>query len=127
MQCAKGPFAKRPPADWDRIQKECPNIVRKVQAVQIDTNANNVFACTNYGNTNIALSKDPNSLFNNVSNAQSPINSNNNHTVQLTSNINWNNNNTYDQFCGEQAKSVLYNGTNPSVNMDRLAKIMSYV
>ncbi|XP_032455373.1 eukaryotic translation initiation factor 4E-binding protein Mextli isoform X11 [Nasonia vitripennis] len=29
MQCAKGPFAKRPPADWDRIQKECPNIVRK--------------------------------------------------------------------------------------------------
>lgn len=30
MECAKGPFAKRPPADWDRIQKECPNIIRKV-------------------------------------------------------------------------------------------------
>ncbi|XP_011496495.1 PREDICTED: uncharacterized protein LOC105361091 [Ceratosolen solmsi marchali] len=30
MQCAKGPFAKRPPPDWERIQKESPNIVRKV-------------------------------------------------------------------------------------------------
>ncbi|XP_011699369.1 PREDICTED: uncharacterized protein LOC105456775 isoform X2 [Wasmannia auropunctata] len=26
---ASGPFAKRPPADWARIQRECPNIVRK--------------------------------------------------------------------------------------------------
>ena len=35
MQCAKGPFARRPPTDWDRIQKECPNIVRnKVQSVE---------------------------------------------------------------------------------------------
>ncbi|XP_061937946.1 eukaryotic translation initiation factor 4E-binding protein Mextli isoform X4 [Apis cerana] len=25
----EGPYAKRPPADWVRIQKECPNIVRK--------------------------------------------------------------------------------------------------
>nr|XP_012148055.1 PREDICTED: uncharacterized protein LOC100882061 isoform X5 [Megachile rotundata]XP_012148119.1 PREDICTED: uncharacterized protein LOC100882061 isoform X5 [Megachile rotundata]XP_012148177.1 PREDICTED: uncharacterized protein LOC100882061 isoform X5 [Megachile rotundata]XP_012148248.1 PREDICTED: uncharacterized protein LOC100882061 isoform X5 [Megachile rotundata]XP_012148306.1 PREDICTED: uncharacterized protein LOC100882061 isoform X5 [Megachile rotundata] len=29
MQCSTGPYAKRPPADWARIQKECPNIVRK--------------------------------------------------------------------------------------------------
>ncbi|KAJ8670562.1 hypothetical protein QAD02_001821 [Eretmocerus hayati] len=29
MQCAKGPFAKRPPVDWEIIQKECPNIIRK--------------------------------------------------------------------------------------------------
>ncbi|XP_014204232.1 eukaryotic translation initiation factor 4E-binding protein Mextli isoform X2 [Copidosoma floridanum] len=38
MQCAKGPFAKRPPADWDRIQKEHPNIVRKVQDTRVITN-----------------------------------------------------------------------------------------
>ncbi|XP_034937319.1 eukaryotic translation initiation factor 4E-binding protein Mextli isoform X2 [Chelonus insularis] len=30
LLCAKGPYAKRPPANWTRIQKECPNIVRKV-------------------------------------------------------------------------------------------------
>ncbi|XP_018362168.1 PREDICTED: eukaryotic translation initiation factor 4E-binding protein Mextli isoform X1 [Trachymyrmex cornetzi] len=29
LLCAAGPYAKRPPADWARIQKECPNIVRK--------------------------------------------------------------------------------------------------
>ncbi|XP_024880580.1 eukaryotic translation initiation factor 4E-binding protein Mextli isoform X2 [Temnothorax curvispinosus] len=29
LLCASGPYAKRPPADWARIQKECPNIVRK--------------------------------------------------------------------------------------------------
>ncbi|XP_076243465.1 eukaryotic translation initiation factor mextil isoform X2 [Calliopsis andreniformis] len=29
MLCSTGPYAKRPPADWARIQKECPNIVRK--------------------------------------------------------------------------------------------------
>ncbi|XP_011140115.1 eukaryotic translation initiation factor 4E-binding protein Mextli isoform X4 [Harpegnathos saltator] len=29
LLCATGPYAKRPPADWARIQKECPNIVRK--------------------------------------------------------------------------------------------------
>ncbi|XP_018392902.1 PREDICTED: eukaryotic translation initiation factor 4E-binding protein Mextli isoform X4 [Cyphomyrmex costatus] len=29
LLCAAGPYAKRPPADWVRIQKECPNIVRK--------------------------------------------------------------------------------------------------
>ncbi|RLU20526.1 hypothetical protein DMN91_007136 [Ooceraea biroi] len=29
LLCASGPYAKRPPADWTRIQKECPNIVRK--------------------------------------------------------------------------------------------------
>ncbi|XP_020287318.1 eukaryotic translation initiation factor 4E-binding protein Mextli isoform X2 [Pseudomyrmex gracilis] len=28
LLCASGPYAKRPPADWARIQKECPNIVR---------------------------------------------------------------------------------------------------
>ena len=44
MQCAKGPFAKRPPVDWDRIQKECPNIVRKVQ----DNITNSVFTRKDY-------------------------------------------------------------------------------
>ncbi|CAB0033788.1 unnamed protein product [Trichogramma brassicae] len=29
MQCAKGPFARHPPADWERIQRECPAICRK--------------------------------------------------------------------------------------------------
>ncbi|KAK0180454.1 hypothetical protein PV327_006094 [Microctonus hyperodae] len=29
LLCAKGPYAKRIPANWGRIQKECPNIVRK--------------------------------------------------------------------------------------------------
>ncbi|XP_012542566.1 eukaryotic translation initiation factor 4E-binding protein Mextli isoform X2 [Monomorium pharaonis] len=29
LLCASGPYAKRPPANWARIQKECPNIVRK--------------------------------------------------------------------------------------------------
>ncbi|XP_011297955.1 uncharacterized protein mxt isoform X2 [Fopius arisanus] len=29
LLCATGPYAKRPPADWDRIQKECPTIIRK--------------------------------------------------------------------------------------------------
>ncbi|XP_012230384.1 eukaryotic translation initiation factor 4E-binding protein Mextli isoform X2 [Linepithema humile] len=29
LLCASGPYAKRPPTDWARIQKECPNIVRK--------------------------------------------------------------------------------------------------
>ncbi|XP_029164639.1 eukaryotic translation initiation factor 4E-binding protein Mextli isoform X3 [Nylanderia fulva] len=29
LLCATGPYAKRPPTDWARIQKECPNIVRK--------------------------------------------------------------------------------------------------
>ncbi|XP_039312331.1 eukaryotic translation initiation factor 4E-binding protein Mextli isoform X8 [Solenopsis invicta] len=29
LLCSSGPYAKRPPADWARIQKECPNIVRK--------------------------------------------------------------------------------------------------
>ncbi|XP_043473733.1 eukaryotic translation initiation factor 4E-binding protein Mextli isoform X2 [Leptopilina heterotoma] len=29
MMCSEGPYAKRAPADWARIQKECPNIVRK--------------------------------------------------------------------------------------------------
>ncbi|XP_076632676.1 eukaryotic translation initiation factor mextil isoform X2 [Colletes latitarsis] len=29
LLCSTGPYAKRPPADWARIQKECPNIVRK--------------------------------------------------------------------------------------------------
>ena len=27
---SKGPFAKQAPADWARVQKECPAIVRKV-------------------------------------------------------------------------------------------------
>lgn len=30
MMCSEGPYAKRAPADWARIQKECPNIIRKV-------------------------------------------------------------------------------------------------
>lgn len=30
MMCSEGPYAKRAPADWARIQQECPNIVRKV-------------------------------------------------------------------------------------------------
>jgi len=38
LLCASGPYAKRPPADWARIQKECPNIVRKVPLC--DRNAN---------------------------------------------------------------------------------------
>ncbi|XP_076670853.1 eukaryotic translation initiation factor mextil isoform X3 [Andrena cerasifolii] len=29
LLCSTGPYAKRPPVDWARIQKECPNIVRK--------------------------------------------------------------------------------------------------
>ncbi|XP_076168737.1 eukaryotic translation initiation factor mextil isoform X3 [Ptiloglossa arizonensis] len=29
LLCSTGPYAKRPPTDWARIQKECPNIVRK--------------------------------------------------------------------------------------------------
>ncbi|XP_053983080.1 eukaryotic translation initiation factor 4E-binding protein Mextli isoform X4 [Hylaeus anthracinus] len=29
LLCSTGPYAKRPPADWARIQKECPNIIRK--------------------------------------------------------------------------------------------------
>ncbi|XP_017882250.1 eukaryotic translation initiation factor 4E-binding protein Mextli isoform X2 [Ceratina calcarata] len=29
LLCSTGPYAKRPPPDWARIQKECPNIVRK--------------------------------------------------------------------------------------------------
>ncbi|XP_034176294.1 eukaryotic translation initiation factor mextil isoform X4 [Osmia lignaria lignaria] len=29
LLCSTGPYATRPPADWARIQKECPNIVRK--------------------------------------------------------------------------------------------------
>ncbi|XP_051156303.1 eukaryotic translation initiation factor 4E-binding protein Mextli isoform X2 [Leptopilina boulardi] len=29
MMCSEGPYAKRAPADWARIQKECPNIIRK--------------------------------------------------------------------------------------------------
>ncbi|KAI4490153.1 hypothetical protein M0804_004335 [Polistes exclamans] len=29
LLCSTGPYAKRPPANWARIQKECPNIVRK--------------------------------------------------------------------------------------------------
>lgn len=40
LLCSTGPYAKRPPADWARIQKECPNIVRKVH--QCDTNANHL-------------------------------------------------------------------------------------
>lgn len=31
LQCSTGPYAKRVPADWARIQEECPNIVRKVR------------------------------------------------------------------------------------------------
>lgn len=40
MTCSKGPYAKRPPADWGRIQKECPEIVRKVPEESIMTNFN---------------------------------------------------------------------------------------
>lgn len=40
LLCASGPYAKRPPADWARIQKECPNIVRKVPLC--DSNANHI-------------------------------------------------------------------------------------
>ncbi|XP_033232215.1 eukaryotic translation initiation factor 4E-binding protein Mextli isoform X2 [Belonocnema kinseyi] len=29
LMCSTGPYAKRAPVDWTRIQKECPNIVRK--------------------------------------------------------------------------------------------------
>ncbi|XP_015608855.1 eukaryotic translation initiation factor 4E-binding protein Mextli isoform X3 [Cephus cinctus] len=29
LQCSTGPYAKRAPVDWARIQKECPSIVRK--------------------------------------------------------------------------------------------------
>ncbi|CAL7935907.1 unnamed protein product [Xylocopa violacea] len=29
LLCSTGPYAQRPPADWARIRKECPNIVRK--------------------------------------------------------------------------------------------------
>ncbi|XP_066594525.1 eukaryotic translation initiation factor 4E-binding protein Mextli isoform X2 [Prorops nasuta] len=29
LLCSTGPYAKRAPADWARIQKECPNIIRK--------------------------------------------------------------------------------------------------
>lgn len=36
LLCAKGPYAKRIPANWGRIQKECPNIVRKVDCASKD-------------------------------------------------------------------------------------------
>ncbi|XP_020707396.2 eukaryotic translation initiation factor 4E-binding protein Mextli isoform X8 [Athalia rosae] len=33
LQCAAGPYAKRAPADWARIQKDCPSIVRKQASI----------------------------------------------------------------------------------------------
>lgn len=55
MQCSKGPYAKRPPADWDRIQTEFPSIIHKVQSfnknggevkIHSDDNAN-IASCHN--------------------------------------------------------------------------------
>ncbi|XP_015608856.1 eukaryotic translation initiation factor 4E-binding protein Mextli isoform X4 [Cephus cinctus] len=50
LQCSTGPYAKRAPVDWARIQKECPSIVRKVHLG--DSNANHLTYDTFNGNTN---------------------------------------------------------------------------
>lgn len=62
MQCAKGPFAKRPPADWDRIQKDCPSIVRKVQNMAVDDNANTVSTHAHESPTNTTHFRDSNNF-----------------------------------------------------------------
>lgn len=52
--CSTGPYAKRAPVDWARIQKECPNIVRKVR----DRNDNYINCGTD--DTNDEFYKSPN-------------------------------------------------------------------
>ncbi|XP_043473763.1 eukaryotic translation initiation factor 4E-binding protein Mextli isoform X6 [Leptopilina heterotoma] len=47
MMCSEGPYAKRAPADWARIQKECPNIVRKVFDRNDNYISHNMFAMNN--------------------------------------------------------------------------------
>lgn len=41
MQCSKGPYAKQPPQDWERMQREFPAIVKKVD-LSFDDNNNNI-------------------------------------------------------------------------------------
>lgn len=41
MQCSKGPYAKQPPQDWERMQREFPTIVKKVD-LNFDDNNNNI-------------------------------------------------------------------------------------
>lgn len=45
LLCAKGPYAKRPPANWVRIKEECPNIIRKVETRR---STDNSFMRTNF-------------------------------------------------------------------------------
>lgn len=121
MQCAKGPFAKRPPADWDRIQKECPNIVRKVQ----DDNANDALSCT-YSTNNNTHSNDRKSFINNE--FASPFQNNfgyfNQQPFNVTNNAN-NNNNTFNTF--PKINDGIINDKRPTINFNAFDKIMHYI
>ncbi|XP_046746976.1 eukaryotic translation initiation factor 4E-binding protein Mextli isoform X1 [Diprion similis] len=70
LQCSAGPYAKRAPADWARIQKDCPSIVRKVQQQQQqqqqeqrDNNYDNHYSLSNC--SIIAPHSDANNRYNN--------------------------------------------------------------
>lgn len=53
LLCAKGPYAKRPPANWARIKEECPNIIRKVETQsRRSTDTNFIRSNVHYGMSN---------------------------------------------------------------------------
>ncbi|XP_016840519.1 eukaryotic translation initiation factor 4E-binding protein Mextli isoform X2 [Nasonia vitripennis] len=118
MQCAKGPFAKRPPADWDRIQKECPNIVRKVQ----DDNANDVLSCT--FNTNKTHFNNRKSFINNE--FASPFQNNFGYFNQQPCNMANNEKNNNTEFNPEICDNIVY-GKRTTINFNAFDKIMHFV
>lgn len=124
MQCAKGPFAKRPPADWDRIQKECPNIVRKVV---VDENANDVLPCTN-DYTNATRSNNRKSLIDNE--FASPFQNNFDGSKQAHNSMNNNNNNTELKYFFEldygSTQSCYYSNARPKINMNAFKRIIQF-
>ncbi|XP_014229146.1 eukaryotic translation initiation factor 4E-binding protein Mextli isoform X2 [Trichogramma pretiosum] len=60
MQCAKGPFARHPPADWERIQRECPAICRKVQGIKNNINIDTYKNETKFGIKNVTNNEGSN-------------------------------------------------------------------
>lgn len=118
MQCAKGPFAKRPPADWDRIQKECPNIVRKVQ----DDNANDVLSCT--FDTNKTHFNDRKSFINDI--FASPFQNNFGYFNQQPRDVKNDEKNNNNELNPETCDNLV-NGKKPTINFNAFDKIMHFV
>lgn len=129
MQCAKSPYAKRPPADWDRLQKECPNIVRKVQEQQYGHSDANNSVCT-IGDTNKAYFDYSKSTSYSDSTLMNRNHSNN---YSYTRNNN-NNDNHYtrvesqptSEFFKRNFESFNVRDSRPSIDLEKIQKVLRF-